>query len=75
MWTGDAAEGYVPQPDGKKALKITSYPVVKSTRIDLDALKTKYPEIAEELTVKGQYRRLNISIPKTLKQKWAAEKS
>lgn len=73
MWTGDAAEGYVPQPDGKKALKITSYPVVKSTRIDVDALKTKYPEIAEELTVKGQYRRLNITVPKSVKTQWATE--
>jgi putative phage-type endonuclease len=75
MWTGDAAEGYLPAEDGKRPIKITSYPVVNATRIDVDALKTQYPEIAEKLTVKSPYRRLNISVPKALKAKWAAEGS
>jgi putative phage-type endonuclease len=72
MMTGDAGAGYLPWPGKKDGLKITSYPEVVSSRIDVDALKTKYPKIAEELTVRGSYRRLTISVPKEIKKKLAA---
>jgi putative phage-type endonuclease len=72
MMTGDAGAGYLPWPGKKDGLKITSYPEVGSSRIDVDALKTKYPKIAEELTVRGSYRRLTISVPKEIKAKLAA---
>lgn len=52
--TGDAAAGYI----GDR--KVVSYPEVNSSRIDVEALRTKYPEIAEELTVKSQHRRMTV---------------
>jgi putative phage-type endonuclease len=65
MWTGDAGAGYL----GEK--KIVSYPSVGSTRIDVEALKTQFPEIAEKVTVRSSYRRLTITVPKELKTKKA----
>lgn len=61
MWTGDAGAGYL----GDR--KIVSYPAVSSTRIDVEALKRDYPEIAEKVTVRSSYRRLTISVPKAKK--------
>jgi predicted phage-related endonuclease len=55
MMVSDAGAGYV----GDR--KIVSNPEVGSTRIDVGALKEKYPEIAAELTVKGHHRRLTIN--------------
>lgn len=72
MWTGDAGAGYMAWPGKPEGLKVVSYPEVGSSRIDVEALREKYPEIAEELTVKGSYRRLTISVPKELKAKFAA---
>lgn len=59
MMTGDAGAGYFGDH------KIVGYPVVKSSRIDVEALRTKYPEIAEELTVQSAHRRLTIRPPKS----------
>jgi putative phage-type endonuclease len=67
LWTGDAGAGYL----GER--KVVSYPAVSSTRIDVEALKRDYPEIAEKVTVRSQYRRLTITVPKELKVK--SEKS
>lgn len=61
MWTGDAGAGYLGEE------KIVSYPEVSSTRIDVEKLKTEYPEIAKACEVKGSYRRLLITVPKRLK--------
>lgn len=61
MWTGDAGAGYL----GDK--KIVSYPAVSSTRIDVEALKRDFPEVAEKVTVRSSYRRLTISVPKEFK--------
>lgn len=58
MMTGDAGAGYL----GDR--KVVSYPEVPSSRIDVAALKEKYPKIAAELTVKSHYRRMTISAPK-----------
>ncbi len=63
MWTGDAGAGYL----GEK--KVVSFPAVSSTRIDVEALKRDYPEIAEKVTVRSSYRRLTITVPKKLKAK------
>ncbi len=68
MWTGDAGAAYLPR-EGRDALKVVSYPAVNSTRIDVEALKRDYPEIAEKVTVRSQYRRLTITVPKELKAK------
>lgn len=65
MWTGDAGAGYL----GDR--KIVGYPAVNSTRIDVEALKRDFPEIAEKVTVKSQYRRLTITVPKEFKTKGA----
>lgn len=62
-WTGDAGAAYL----GEK--KIVGYPEVSSKRIDVDALKTLFPEVAEQVTVTGRYRRMTISVPKELKFK------
>lgn len=61
MWTGDAGAGYL----GER--KVVSYPVVNSSRIDVEALKRDYPEIAEKVTVRSQYRRLTITVPKDMR--------
>jgi putative phage-type endonuclease len=61
VMTGDAGAGYW----GDK--KIVSYPEVTSSRIDVDALRKDFPEIAEKVTVRSSYRRLTISVPKELK--------
>jgi len=62
-WTGDAGAGYL----GEK--KIVGYPEVSSSRIDVAALKEKYPEVAEAVTVRSSYRRMTISVPKEFKPK------
>lgn len=61
LWTGDAGAGYL----GDR--KIVSYPAVSSSRVDVEALKRDYPEIAEKVTVRSTYRRLTITVPKELK--------
>lgn len=60
-WTGDAGAAYLGED------KIVSCPEVSSTRIDVEALKTKYPEVAEAVTVKSSYRRMTIRVPKKYK--------
>jgi len=60
-WTGDAGAAYLGEE------KIVSYPEVSSKRIDVDALKTKYPGIAEAVTVSSSYRRMTIRVPKKYK--------
>lgn len=62
-WTGDAGAAYL----GDK--KIVGYPEVSSKRIDVDQLKTLYPEVAEAVTVTSRYRRMTISVPKEFKLK------
>lgn len=62
-WTGGAGAAYL----GEK--KIVGYPEVSSKRIDVDALKSLYPEVAEAVTVTSRYRRMTISVPKDLKIK------
>lgn len=61
MWTGDAGAGYL----GEK--KVVSYPAVSSTRVDVEALKRDFPDVAEKVTVRSQYRRLTITVPKEYK--------
>lgn len=63
MWTGDAGAGYL----GER--KVVGYPVVSSSRIDVEKLRELYPEIAEALTVKSTHRRLTITVPKDVKAK------
>lgn len=58
MMVGDAGAGYL----GDK--KVVSYPEVSSTRIDVEALKRDYPEVAEAVTVRSTHRRLTIRPPK-----------
>jgi putative phage-type endonuclease len=73
MMTGDAGAGYLPWPGKPEGLKITSYPEVSSSGIDVEKLKTEYPEVAEKCTRRSSYRRLTITVPKALKAKLAAE--
>lgn len=61
MWTGDAGAGYL----GDK--KVVGYPEVSSRRVDVDLLRERYPEIADEVTVTSRYRRLTITVPKDVK--------
>jgi hypothetical protein len=61
LWTADAGAGYL----GDR--KVVSYPVVNSSRIDVEALKRDFPEIAEKVTVRSTHRRLTITVPKELK--------
>lgn len=68
MMTGDAGAGYLPWPDKPEGLKITSYPEVSSTRINVEKLKTEYPDVAAACTERSSYRRLTITTPKELKQ-------
>lgn len=68
LWTGDAQSAYLPQ-EGGDALKIVSCPVVNSSRIDVEALKRDYPDIAEKVTVRSSYRRMTITVPKKFKIK------
>jgi putative phage-type endonuclease len=58
MHVGDAGAGYL----GDK--KVVSYPEVSSTRIDVEALKRDYPEVAEAVSVRSAYRRMTIRPPK-----------
>ena len=58
LWTGDAGAGYLGES------KVVSYPAVSSTRIDVEALKRDYPEVAEKVTVRSSYRRMTIRTPK-----------
>jgi putative phage-type endonuclease len=60
-WTGDAGAGYLGDD------KLVSYPEVRSSRIDVEALKRDYPEVAEAVTVHSRYRRMTIRVPKKFK--------
>lgn len=60
-WTGDAGAGYLGED------KLVSYPEVSSSRIDVEALKRDYPEVAEAVTVRSRYRRMTIRVPKKFK--------
>lgn len=60
-WTGDAGAAYLDDE------KIVGYPEVKSSRIDVEALKRDYPEVAEAVTVRSSYRRMTIRVPKKYK--------
>jgi putative phage-type endonuclease len=60
-WTGDAGAGYLGED------KLVSYPEVRSSRIDVEALKRDYPEVAEAVTVHSRYRRMTIRVPKKYK--------
>lgn len=62
MWTGDAGAGYL----GDR--KVVSYPAVTTSRIDVEALKRDFPEVAEKVTVRSQHRRLTITVPKEIKE-------
>ena len=61
MYVGDAAAGYL----GDK--KVVSYPEVSSTRVDVELLRQRYPDVAEAVTVKSSHRRLTIRVPKPKK--------
>jgi len=58
METGDAGAGYL----GDK--KVVSYPEVRSSRIDVEALRRDHPDVAEACTVVSHYRRMTIKPPK-----------
>lgn len=60
MMVGDAGAGYFGDQ------KVVSYPEVTSTRVDVTALKTKYPQVAAAVTVPSSHRRLTIKVPKNL---------
>jgi putative phage-type endonuclease len=72
LMTGEAGAGYLPWPGKKDGLKITSYPEVSSTRINVEKLKTEYPDVAAACTERSSYRRLTISVPKEIKKKLAS---
>ena len=61
MWTGDAGAGYLGDH------KIVSYPAVTTSRIDVEALKRDYPEVAAKVTERSTHRRLTIRVPKGMK--------
>lgn len=71
MMTGEAGAGYLPWPGKKDGLKITAYPEVSAVRINIEKLKTEFPEVAEACTERSSYRRLTISVPKEIKKKLA----
>jgi putative phage-type endonuclease len=71
MMTGDAGAGYLPWPGKKDGLKITSYPEVGSTRVNIEKLKAEYPDVAAACTERSSYRRLTINVPKEIKAKLA----
>jgi putative phage-type endonuclease len=60
-WTGDAGAAYLGDE------KIVGYPEVSTKRIDVEALKRDYPEVAEAVTVSSRYRRMTIRVPKQYK--------
>lgn len=61
MWTGDAGAGYLGDE------KITSYPEVNQTRVNVTKLKEDFPEVAAAVTERTSYRRLTITVPKRFK--------
>ncbi len=69
MMTGDAGAGYLPWPGKPDGLKVTSYPEVSSTRINVERLKADFPDVAEACTERSSYRRLTITVPKEIKAK------
>jgi len=73
MMTGEAGAGYMPWPGKPEGLKVTSYPEVGSTRINVEKLKEEYPDVAAACTERSSYRRLTITVPKPVKEKLAAE--
>lgn len=58
MHVEDAGAGYIGET------KVVNYPEVTTSRIDVEALKRDYPEIAAKVTVKSTHRRLTIRPPK-----------
>lgn len=52
---GDAGAGY----DGDR--KVVSWPEVTQRRVNLDRLRTQYPEIAAEVTETSTFRRLTVT--------------
>lgn len=71
MMTGEAGAGYMPWPGKPEGLKVTSYPEVSSTRVNIEKLKAEFPEVAAACTERSSYRRLTISVPKEIKKKLA----
>ena len=61
LMTADAGAAYL----GTE--KVVGYPVVNTTRLDVEALRQEMPEVAERFTVKSTHRRLSIKVPKRLK--------
>lgn len=58
MHVGDAAAGYLGE------FKAVSYPEVPTSSVSVELLRERYPQIAEEVTVKSVHRRLTIRAPK-----------
>lgn len=58
MHVGDAGAGYL----GEK--KVVSYPEVAASRVDVELLREKFPEVAKAVTVSSSYRRMTIRAPK-----------
>lgn len=54
MMTGDAGAGYIGD------YKAVGYPEVNTSRVDVEMLREKYPEVAEAVTVRSTHRRLTI---------------
>lgn len=54
---------------------MVSNPVInpKKGTIDVARLREKFPEVAEECTVRNPHRRLLITVPKDLKAKVSAQ--
>jgi hypothetical protein len=61
LMTADAGAAYLGEE------KVVGYPVVNTTRIDVEKLRTEFPDVAEAVTVKSTHRRLNIRVPRRLK--------
>lgn len=68
MMTADAGAGYLGEE------KIVGYPVVTTSRINVEKLRSDFPEVAEAVTETSTHRRLNIRVPKRLKQQAEQEK-
>jgi putative phage-type endonuclease len=61
LMTADAGAAYLGTD------KVVGYPVVNTTRLDVEALRKEEPELAERFTVKSTHRRLSIKVPRRLK--------
>ena len=62
MSTGDAGAAYLGED------KVVGYPVVNTTSFDLKTFREEQPALAEQYTVKSSHRRLNIRVPRRLKE-------